>query len=372
MRRLHPKLSKRPPENITEEQAYEEKSRRFHEDAYFLSEMGDGVKSSVGLVSAVMSMKQSILLIDEPEAFLHPSLSRRVGRTLAANARARETKLIVATHSPDFLMGCIQSAPDTRIIRLTHEDGIGTARSLEPTSLMELVNKPLLRSTNAFNAMFARGVVVCESDSDRAFYDEINQRLTRQNLGLEDCFFLNGQNWQTIPEIVMPLRRLGIPAAAILDIDVIAQDEFKKIWPLIDMRSDKLQALQEERVKLKSAMDAVGKSNYKKQGKKALAPNDTLLFDDFAKQLATYGVFIVPGGELESWLSHLGVPNGHAAKSNWLTRIFELIGADPNMSSYISADPDDLEDVWEFVHSISTWINDPHRLGIPDAQTSHS
>jgi hypothetical protein len=66
-------------------------------------------------------------------------------------------------------------------------------------------------------------VVVTESDADRAYYEEINERLLRlkPDWGIPNCLFINAQNKQTIQTIVKPLRELGIPAAGIVDIDVI-------------------------------------------------------------------------------------------------------------------------------------------------------
>ena len=46
----------------------------------------------------------SILLLDEPEAFLHPPQARLLGEIIAAERPSR-AQLVVATHSPDVLHG---------------------------------------------------------------------------------------------------------------------------------------------------------------------------------------------------------------------------------------------------------------------------
>ena len=79
------------------------------------------------------------------------------------------------------------------------------------------------------------------------------------------------------------------------------------------------------------------------------------LFD----QLAAYGIFVVSGGEVESWLGYLGV---RASKSNWLPAIFDRMKADPKDSDYVM--PQD-GDVWQFVERMSSWVLDDNRLGMP-------
>jgi hypothetical protein len=73
--------------------------------------------------------------------------------------------------------------------------------------------------------LFFEAVIVCEADSDRAFYQEINERLLAEfdNRGMNNCLFINAQNKQTVWDIVKPLRELGIPTIGIVDIDVLKE-----------------------------------------------------------------------------------------------------------------------------------------------------
>jgi len=82
------------------------------------------------------------------------------------------------------------------------------------------------------------------------------------------------------------------------------------------------------------------------------------LYNLFSK-LADYGLFVVPNGELESWLKGLAV-TGHGP--NWLIAIFEKMGEDPNSPDYIKPENGD---VWEFLEDISKWFFNPRRKGIP-------
>ena len=362
MTKFRVRLSDEKPPNKAVEQGLDSDSRDFHKAAPLVSEFGDGVRTSVGLVSAVMSLTHRILLIDEPEAFLHPTLARRVGSVLATTARERQASLVVATHSPEFLIGCIQSVPHLRLVRLTYAKGEATARSIEPNEITALMRNPLLRSANALRALFHRGVIITEADADRAFYEEVNTRLLQSGRGNEDTLFLNAQNWQTIPSLVEPLRKLGIPAAAIFDFDVIGQVDFRHIWSLLHTTDEELQELQNLRANSKAILENVDPLLCKKNGLEALTDENKTSVGEFIQNMKNFGIFFVPKGELESWLSELGVQRSRK-KSEWLVNMFSRLGTDPEDSEYISAENGD---VWTFIEEIDRWIDNPRRKGIPE------
>ena len=110
-------------------------------------------------------------------------------------------------------MGCVQGGAPINIVRLTFDNGSATARLLTKDRLVPLMRNPLLRSIGVLDALFYNAVVVTEADADRAFYQEVNERLLQANdpRGIEGCLFLNAQNKQTVWDIVHPLRELGQP-----------------------------------------------------------------------------------------------------------------------------------------------------------------
>ena len=362
MTQYRTRLSDAQPLGPTAERSLDDDALTFYKNAPLIPDLGDGVRCSVGLVAAVMSLTQRIMLIDEPEAFLHPTLSRHVGRQLAETARERDASLVAATHSADFLFGCIQAAPETRIVRLTYDSGKATARSIEPSQVLHLMRDPLLRSTNALRALFYRAVVVTEADTDRALYDEVNYRLTQAGQGIADALFINAQNWQTIPRLVEPLRAMGIPAAAIFDFDVLMDDGFKRLWPLLHNKSQGvLQELQRQRASIKALMDAATRPKCKANGVGVFDGDDRRLVDAFLSRMADYGMHFVPVGELECWLPNLSKTSNN--KSLWLTQVFEALGSDPDDDSYVRPGSND---VWAFIRRLSKWVADPNRDGMPN------
>lgn len=357
MKRLRIRMSETRPTSSQQEQGLDENARRFHNAASEISMLGDGIQAFVGLLSAVASLDHKIILIDEPEAFLHPPLARRLGANLAKIAAERNAHLIVATHSADFVMGCIESTDKVEIVRLTYENKIASSRKIEPLNLKSILNTALLRSSGVIRSLFHRAVIVCEGDSDRAFYDEINRRLISVGRGIQDALFINAPNLQAVDKIVKPLRELGIPAVALVDLDFLNSkgDEWSKLIHACQINELTEQEILEERKYFAKLFSTAQKSQekilIKNGGVNNLKGEDVNRLLSFLEKLAKDGLFLVPIGELESWLSHFKV-SGHGPA--WLINMFELIGNQDEASNFLSPSEND---IWKFLDDISAWIS---------------
>ena len=362
--KLRVRLSDRKPIDEREEKGWESASVDFHKSATEITLASDGVRAFSGIITTVLAGDPKITLLDEPEAFLHPALSNKLGKEIGNSLRGSKKRLFAATHSSNFLMGCIQSGSPLNIVRLTYKNGHATARILPKEKILHLMRHPLLRSTGILNGLFFESVVVCEADSDRAFYQEINERLLSQSdpRAINNCLFINAQNKQTVWEIVKPLRELGIPAIGIVDIDVLKEGGQVFAKPLQGAFIPVLnhQVFQNQRQILLKTFENSGKNMKREGGIRILSKSDREACNNFLDQLKEYGVFVVKNGELESWLKNLGA-SGHGPA--WLIEIFELMGDNPDDSSYLKPQSGD---VWDFIGEMNLWINNGNRKGIPD------
>jgi hypothetical protein len=347
-----------------EEYGLDSEAIQYHQTGQYIGDASDGVKAFTGIITEILAGNPSTILIDEPEAYLHPSVAQKLGYELSRAATQTDKTIFAATHSAPFTMGCIQSGAPANIIRLTYRNGVATARVLPSDRLLELMRHPLLRSTGVLSALFYEFVVVAESDADRAFYQEINERLLqfKPEWGIPHCLFLNAQNKQTIATIVRPLRELGIPVAGVFDIDALK--EGGAVWTNL-LTCAGIPAMWHEplatmRGKLKAAFDQSGHDMKRDGGLDILEQTDRNAAQDLWKQLEAYGLFLVPGGEVESWLKDLKV-TGHGP--TWLIAVFEKMGSDPTLASYVRPNE---ADVWKFFSRIREWLVNPDRLGIPD------
>ncbi len=355
------RYSQIPPKSSFMEQSLCSDAVRFHGDALDIDEMSDGVKAFTGIISQIIAGDPSVILIDEPEAFLHPALAFKLGKEIAVSASSTNKRVFVSTHSANFVMGCIQSGVPTNIIRLTYQRGVATARTLLQDELLRLMRHPLLRSTGVIEGLFYESVVVTESDADRAFYQEVNERLVRSGRGIQNCLFLNAQNWQTIQQIIRPLRKHGIPAACIVDVDVIKVGG--KPWRDF-LRSGfvpevSLSGFGQTRSEISKKFADTGRDMKRDGGIEVLCDTDREAANNLFDQLADYGLFVVKRGELETWLPELEA-GGHG--SPWLIEMFDRMGEDPEHPGYVTPGTGD---VWAFLDEIANWLRNPGRKGIP-------
>lgn len=351
------RLSSEPPP--ADEQSLNLAAREFHRKAIHIKDASDGVQAFSGIVTAVMSGEFHTILVDEPEAFLHPPLARKLGKHLATLATERRGALLASTHSPDFLMGCVQASKDVRVVRLEYAGGKSRGRMVDPEQLESLFKRPLMRSANVISALFYDGVVVTESDNDRAFYSEIYHRLAQDENDYPSILFINAQNKQTIKDIIGPLRQFGVPAVAVPDIDIIKDGG--KTWTDWLRSAQVPDALHDgyanQRATIKGRFDVSGKDMKADGGVDALSSSDKRAADQLFDMLAEYGVFAVRRGELESWLSDLSIPG---KKTDWAVAMLERMGSDPADREYIKPAAGD---VWDFMRSIVTWVRNPVRRG---------
>jgi hypothetical protein len=357
MRLFRIKLSEVPPPPGVE-QSLTPEAIEFFDQATDIADLSDGIKAFTGLTAAVLSTDYKVMLIDEPEAFLHPVLARKLGRRLNELASARESHVLVATHSPDFLMGCIEFG-DVDVVRLTYKKEQATARHLSSEKLRQMMRDPLLRSTGVLSGLFHEGVAVCEQDPDRALYQEINHRLSvTERGGAENTLFLNAHEKSTVRRIVQPLRELGIPAAAVVDLDIIHDRTFNNLLRSAFVPDVLVESCSTLRTRIAAKFEEMG-LEMKQVGIAALPEPEREAAQTLLDNVAEYGVFIVPTGELERWFPQLRDRSDKPGKSRWVPWVFDLMNTEPELFEIEDGD------VWGFIRKIASWISDPERKGIP-------
>ncbi|MBK8246677.1 MAG: AAA family ATPase [Gemmatimonadetes bacterium] len=360
---LRARLAGRAPADDREERGLHQEAVEFHSQALLIDQASDGVKAFAGIVTEVIAGDPRVILIDEPEAFLHPALASKLALEVSKAAKVADKRVFVSTHSPAFVMGCIQSGAPINIVRLTYRANVATARVLPSDEILELMRHPLLRSTGVLSGLFYEFVVVTESDADRAFYQEVNERLLqfKPEWGIPNCLFINAQNKQTVQTIIRPLRKLGIPAAAVVDVDIIKDggQNWANLLQSANLPAGLHGGLATIRSTVKTAMEGTKKDMKRDGGLDILVGSEREAAVQLFNQLKEYGLFVVPTGELESWLKPLGA-SGHGP--SWLVDIFQRMGEDPAASGYVAPTDDD---VWRFVSGVKRWLVDPERHGIP-------
>ncbi|MFE7181012.1 ATP-dependent nuclease [Streptomyces erythrochromogenes] len=320
---------------------------------------GDGFRAFVEILLNTVLRPTPVVVIDEPEAFLHPPQARLLGRILAQ--LPGQTQVFVATHSADFLAGVLEARErrPLSIVRLDRTSGKPRARMLATEAVQALLDTPLLRYSNLPSGLFYDQVVLCEAAGDCQFYAATFDA-TRDVAGThENTLFLQTSGLAALTTTAQHLRQCGIHTAVIADFDILREygglrSAFQRLGGFADpLRSD-VKAVNDfaNGTRVVPTVDgfrnAVNQSFAGSSGHAALSGQ---MVDDLMKLLkgasgwdvlkkaglsglqgaehaaaqrvldaaADLGLFIAPCGELESWVRQ--VPS--AKKSSWSRRVFE-------------------------------------------------
>lgn len=354
---LHPTLSAQTPDDSLEfsfsTQAVEffSKSKRINES------FGDGVKAYCGMSAAILGMHYSILMIDEPEAFMHPPLIRQFARMSAREAISRNGTLIVATHSADFLMGCLEEAVEqVSIVRLDYLNDEAQANYVPPARLKQLIRDPRIRSTALLKGLFHRCTIIVEAEGDRVFYDEVNRQLIDQSQGIADSHFTQAPSKNMVVSMVENLREFGLPAAGIVDVDYLFDDaaEHKRTYQKLGMATGAVDRLENLRKELRNQVNQEDKKKLKKCPRDVLNNEMYEVFNSYISELANWGIFVVPVGQLESWLSRCNLQD--TSKRKWLDIALDSISPTSTQQLIYPEDGD----VGTFINSIGKWAAKQH------------
>ncbi|WP_432189864.1 ATP-dependent nuclease [Streptomyces sp. Tue6028] len=332
----------------------------------YVSEQGDGMRAFVNLILHTLVRPAPVIVIDEPEAFLHPPQARLLARYLTQYVPA-PCQVFVATHSSDFLAGAMEgnavspgrsgSARSLSLVRIDRSKGKSSSRMLAPERVREILDTPLLRYSNIISGIFHDGVILCESEGDCHFYAATSDFMQGDSPNA-NLIYLHVNGKVRLGDSVAKLRACGIPAVAIADLDFLndARNVEKAVralggtWedirddvqavnrhassevitkPAFEIKQEIIQAIGNPRGRETLAQDQIariseslkkanGWKHIKGSGVRALG-SQYATAQKVLTYLANLGFFLVPEGELECWVRE--VPSGN--KSAWLTRVFE-------------------------------------------------
>lgn len=314
-----------------------------------LEMQGDGMRSFAGILLSLATGSESILLLDEPEAFLHPPQARHLGYILA-NEPIFEKQLFISTHSGDVLRGILDSnKKNVRILRLQRQSNLNYANELSPEKISELWNDPLLRYSNILDGLFHEKVIVCESDSDARFYSAIADNIytdLKPGHRRPDVMFTHCGGKDRIAVVVRALRAVGVPVSIIVDFDVLNNEnplkgiveaaggdwttishQWNRVKSAVDVKKPEIDIAQLkvqlsdviQRLNGEKGLNIVSKevNNLLKQaspwsiakttGASYIPSGEpTSAYQSLISQLKTCGIFVVEVGEVECFVRSVG------------------------------------------------------------------
>ena len=170
----------------------------------------------------------SILMLDEPEAFLHPPQAKLLGK-LIAKERTAQTQLFIATHSPDVLNGLLNIAPESlHVLRIQRKGGINHIKELDKERAKAISSDPLMKYSSVMSGVFHERVIICESDADCMFYSSLLDIPKVHGDRQPDVLFVHANGKHRMATLAKALTELNVPVDIIADIDILKEDKVVK------------------------------------------------------------------------------------------------------------------------------------------------
>lgn len=354
---------------------------------------GDGLRSYCSICATLLLEARPLCIVDEPEMCLHPPQAHAMGRFIGAHA-PDETCTIVATHSSHVLRGILETKPKANVIRLTHFSSTFRARLLTFEVLEQATSKPRSRSEAILEGLLSHAVVLCEAEGDRIVYGSTYRTFSDGRL---DIRFIPSHGTGGFADPLRLYHVLEVPCAVIADLDFLAKEgEIKKVLKELGTPFQEITTLCERarkvisqvrssiakidaeqvRTELKTISDdlteniddakvrgklqSISRQLYKlndlqqkgivaipevietKGTKISLRKDVNVLLSD----LESHGLFLVPVGELESWLPILMKGQSREDKNKWAMLAAEKIEDVGERDS----------DVWEFTRRVYSFL----------------
>jgi putative ATP-dependent endonuclease of the OLD family len=175
------------------------------------------------IVTRAGTPKSRILLIEEPELFLHPAAIRSVRNLLYLLASSSEFQVMTATHSPVIID---LSRPHTTLVRVTTSDAQGTRLHQVSSTLFNDHERETMKMLNYFDpyvceAFFASKVILVEGDTEAIAIRELLSRFRDEipSPDFDDLHVVNCGTKMNIPFFQKVLTHFHIPHSVFHDLD---------------------------------------------------------------------------------------------------------------------------------------------------------
>jgi hypothetical protein len=330
-----------------------------------LAAQGDGMRSFASVILQLLAPNTpSVLLLDEPEAYLHPPQARLLGEFIAKE-KPKGAQLFIATHSADVLQGLLNIAStNLRIVRLQREGSINRVRELDKTRTKEIGGDPLMKFSNVLSGIFYQRVIIGESDSDCMFYSAVLDLQDVHGPLQPDVLFVHAGGKHRLAALAEALRALDVDVDVIVDMDVIKDEAVLQrlvlalggTWPDVKAQADPLRTAIESQKPTLSASEVTAEISkiltktpstgafpkilrdeinavFRKStpweaikaAGEAIIPSGTPRghYDELQRLCNNFGLWIVPVGEVEGFCRSVG---GHGPR--WVQEVISTKALD--------------------------------------------
>lgn len=328
----------------------------YMQNATQLRNEGDGFRSYVTILLTVMGASKPILLVDEPEAFLHPTYALELGKqlgTMLAESGALQNAFI-STHSSYFLQGILDSAgSEVSLIRLKRNGDESTFNIVENDEIDKLKNRSDY-SPQYIDALFSKEAILVEAPRDAIVYSALCDKISE----IDNPIFVSTNGKDAFKNLKKFYKATGLPCKCVCDFDMINDhDKFKNLMKAFSVNSeirqralfaaDSLKKTYRE-LAVQEASDekeiaSLIKKRYKTDVFSGIPDNIRQACCESLRDLVRFGIYVLTTGELESLFEDSGIEHSHDS-DDWLKNSLSFIRqndisklkGDENISGLIS------------------------------------
>lgn len=196
-----------------------------------VSSLGHGAQRSIqmALIRHLADLKKSnnehstttLLLIDEPELYLHPQAIEIIRDSLKTLS-SQGYQVVFSTHTP--LMISHKDVETSILVRKNPILGTHKKLTLKDAITQIVADSPsqvqlLFSLSNASNILFSEGVILTEGKTEQRIFPKIIEKITGKTLGLHKYALVRQDGGANTKKSKLVLDAMGLPNKAIVDLD---------------------------------------------------------------------------------------------------------------------------------------------------------
>lgn len=196
-----------------------------------VSALGHGAQRSIQMAlvrhladsqrAAANQSSNTILLIDEPELYLHPQ-AIEILRDALKTLSTQGFQVIFSTHSPFMITS--SDVENTVLIRKSDALGTHKRNSLKSAIATVAAAHPsqlaiIFSLSNSSNILFAEKVILAEGKTENRLLPKLIQKITSRTLGLHKTALVSIDGSGSTRKTMEVLTAMAIPTKAVVDLD---------------------------------------------------------------------------------------------------------------------------------------------------------
>lgn len=218
-----------------------------------VAEQGLGVSTFLQLAITLELGQEPLVLLDEPDAHLHPPQAYRAGKFIAE--RGRRSQVFVVTHSLEFLHGILDSGVDVTVVRLDRRAGVGSTHVLEAGKLSALWSDTATRYSGVLAGLMHQGVVLCEGPGDCRYFAVALDHL-RASEPSHDLCFVDAGGKAGIKKLASAVSAISTPLSCVVDFDFVRN--FGEVRALVEALGADAGSLRDDWMEVHNHLNPIG------------------------------------------------------------------------------------------------------------------